>query len=223
MRHWGEIIADQLVAENRNQVKDEVLFQIHSEIYPLPPWASFTTALLPQNCGNLPWKKKKKRQQIPPNSQYTTMTDNFNYATAELVTVTMCLNAKHRAPQRTQNALTEILKLYNTGIQKPHCPPQYNKKPSFFSLQSHWNSIFGSTFFLMKKNTLPSVLQWWPTWQGAGFPGRDHSVENKRIVMQIVLISCRFSPISLQGFYSSDNAALQVAQKQNLRYILKSI
>lgn len=160
--------------------------------------------------------KRKKRD--------TTMTDNFNYATAEeLVTATMCLNAKHRAPQRTQNALTEILKLYNTGIQKPHCPPQYNKKPSFFSLQSHWNSIFGSTFFLMKKNTLPSVLQWWPTWQGAGFPGRDHSVENKRIVMQIVLISCRFSPISLQGFYSSDNAALQVAQKQNLRYILKSI
>lgn len=163
-----------------------------------------------------PLEKEKKRD--------TTMTDNFNYATAEeLVTVTMCLNAKHRAPQRTQNALTEILKLYNTGIQKPHCPPQYNKKPSFFSLQSHWNSIFGSTFFLMKKNTLPSVLQWWPTWQGAGFPGRDHSVENKRIVMQIVLISCRFSPTSLQGFYSSDNAALQVAQKQNLRYILKSI
>lgn len=66
------------------------------------------------------------------------MTDNFNYATAEeLVTVTMCLNAKHRAPQRTQNALTEILKLYNTGIQKPHCSPQYNKKPSYFSLQSY--------------------------------------------------------------------------------------
>lgn len=65
------------------------------------PTATLTTALFPQNCGNLPWKKKKrKRQQIPSNNQYTTVTDNFNYTTAEeQVTVIMCLNVTHGAPQ----------------------------------------------------------------------------------------------------------------------------
>lgn len=151
------------MTEKRKWLRDHVLLEIHSpEIYPVQAWEAFSNSS-PFNRWERwksPLKKKKKQRpevsiicRKPTNTLKAAVYNNASYlqlyTADEQVTATTRLNLEHKAPQRTEDALTEIWNLYNAEIQIPASHSQYNQK-NLHSLQSYRNSIFWRYFVLNK-------------------------------------------------------------------------